>query len=188
MISVPSAVAVRSSAPASVSRTASPVASAPASSSVARAGGDQHVHERRVGHGDVRAGVQASRPRASRRRWCDVDRGVDVLATRREREELVVLMSRADVALLVAGRDRRACRAGPTSAAGGRARSCSRSASEWRMPRARAHALRDAGRDHAVVALAVAVLERAVEHPRDDLHVAVRVRAEAAAGRDRRRR
>ena len=34
------------------------------------------------------------------------------------------------------------------------------------------------------VALAVAVLERAVEHPRDDLHVAVRVRAEAATGRD----
>ena len=39
-------------------------------------------------------------------------------------------------------------------------------------------------RDHADVAFAVAVLERAVEHPRDDLHVAVRVRAEAAAGRD----
>ena len=52
------------------------------------------------------------------------------------------------------------------------------------MPRARAHALRETGPDHAVVAFAVAVLERAVEHPRDDLHVAVRVRAEPAAGRD----
>ena len=43
--------------------------------------------------------------------------------------------------------------------------------------------LRDVARDHADVALGVAVLERAVEHPGDDLHVAVRVHAEAAAGR-----
>ena len=52
------------------------------------------------------------------------------------------------------------------------------------MPRARAHALRDTRRDDAVIALAVAVFERTVEHPRDDLHVAVAVRPESAAGGD----
>ncbi len=36
------------------------------------------------------------------------------------------------------------------------------------------------GVDHAVGADAVAVLELALEHPGDDLHVGVRVRAEAA--------
>ena len=35
-----------------------------------------------------------------------------------------------------------------------------------------------------MVALAVAVLERTVEHPRDDLHVLVRVEPEAGAARD----
>jgi hypothetical protein len=47
-----------------------------------------------------------------------------------------------------------------------------------------AHALGQPGFDDPVVALGVAMLDRAFEHPGDDLHVAVRVRAEAAARRD----
>ena len=53
---------------------------------------------------------------------------------------------------------------------------------------ARAHALRETGPDHAVVALAVAVLERTVEHPRDDLHVLVRVAGRSRCRAQRRRR
>ncbi len=56
--------------------------------------------------------------------------------------------------------------------------------SEWRDARAGAHPLREARIDHAHGAGAVAVLELAVEHPRDDLHVGVRVRAEASAAAD----
>jgi hypothetical protein len=44
------------------------------------------------------------------------------------------------------------------------------------------HVLNLARADHRAVAHAVLVLERALEDPRQDLHVAVRVRAEALAG------
>ena len=47
-----------------------------------------------------------------------------------------------------------------------------------------AHALGEARVGHAVRADRVAVLELTVEHPRDDLHVAVAVCAEPAGGRD----
>ena len=47
-----------------------------------------------------------------------------------------------------------------------------------------AHALGQPGVDHAVVADGVLVHERSVEHPGDDLHVAVRVGLEPGAGRD----
>ncbi|MNT22915.1 hypothetical protein D3C72_1583170 [compost metagenome] len=50
--------------------------------------------------------------------------------------------------------------------------------------RARAHALHLARADLGLVAHGVLVLERAVEHDRDDLHVRVAVGAEALAGRD----
>lgn len=46
---------------------------------------------------------------------------------------------------------------------------------------ARRHALHVAGSDHRAVAHRVAVLERAIEHVRDNLHVTMAVRAEAAA-------
>ena len=49
---------------------------------------------------------------------------------------------------------------------------------------ARAHALHVAGTDDRPGAHAVPVLEGALEHIGDDLHVAVRVRSEAAAGPD----
>ena len=48
----------------------------------------------------------------------------------------------------------------------------------------RAHALDVAGHDHRAGAHAVGVLERALQHVGHDLHVAVRVGAEALAGRD----
>src|SRR5262249_10152059 len=47
-----------------------------------------------------------------------------------------------------------------------------------------AHALYLTGADERTIAEAVAVFERAVEHVGDDLHVAVRVCAEPAAGGD----
>ena len=52
------------------------------------------------------------------------------------------------------------------------------------MPRAGRHALGEAGVQHAAVLLGVLVLEFAREHPRDDLHVAVRVGVEARAAAD----
>src|SRR2546423_775348 len=53
-----------------------------------------------------------------------------------------------------------------------------------RDARARAHALHLAGSYDGRVAHAVAVLKRAGDDVRDDLHVAVRVRREARGGRD----
>jgi len=47
---------------------------------------------------------------------------------------------------------------------------------------ASAHALRQAGVDHARVAERVGMLQLTVEHPGHDLHVAVRVRAETSIG------
>jgi hypothetical protein len=48
-------------------------------------------------------------------------------------------------------------------------------------PRARAHPLGEAGVDDARVAQRVLVLQFSFQHPRDDLHVVVRVRAKARA-------
>ncbi len=50
--------------------------------------------------------------------------------------------------------------------------------------RARRHPLRQAGVDDAGVAHRVAVLQRPLQHPRDDLHVAVRVGVEPGSRRD----
>src|SRR5262245_52881533 len=47
-----------------------------------------------------------------------------------------------------------------------------------------AHALHLARSDHRAVAQAIAVLQRAVEHVGDDLHVAVRMRTKPSARRD----
>ena len=49
---------------------------------------------------------------------------------------------------------------------------------------ARAHPLGEPGVDHTLVALGIPMQQLAVEHPGDDLHVAVRVRGEAGAARD----
>ncbi len=51
-------------------------------------------------------------------------------------------------------------------------------------PAAGAQPLRQAGHDHAAVALGVLVAQPAVEHPGDDLEVAVRVGVVAGAGLD----
>ena len=56
--------------------------------------------------------------------------------------------------------------------------------SECQMPAPRAHALGQAGVDQPAVALGVLVLELAVEHPRHDLHVAMRVGVEPGAAGD----
>ena len=48
----------------------------------------------------------------------------------------------------------------------------------------RRHVLEFAGTDDAAAAGVVAVLERAFENPREDFHVAMRMRRETAAGRD----
>ena len=110
------------------------------------------------------------------------DRGVG-FASRRQWKQLVVLDVVADVALFVLGIDAERVGWNPHLQEMYRllvARVLLRVADA----RSRAHPLRDVARDDAFVAGAVAVRECAVEHPGDDLHIAVRVRCEPAARGD----
>src|SRR5205814_4283517 len=118
-----------------------------------------HVHEGRRGYDDARVHVQARDPQG-RVALTDLDRGIR-LAARREREQLVIPLERADVSLLVPGRDTRGVRWGPHLQEMDRlglARVLFRVAD----PRARAHALGNSGRDHTLVPFTVAVLQRAL--------------------------
>ena len=171
--------AVRPSGPASVSRAASPVSSRPAPSRSAAPDGDEHVHVRTGGHGDPLAVVQPPAPE-HRVALVDRDRAVVSLA-RRDRPQPALVELGVDVALLVTGRDAVGVGRHPHLDEvhvldGGRVL--------LRVPDAgsRAHALREAGVELAVIALGVVVHEPALEHPGDDLHVLVRVSAEAGAG------
>ena len=134
-----------------------------------------------AGNADLPAGPE---PRDPQRRVAlvDPDGGVR-LATRRKREQLVDLMSALTSRLLVQAGGR-SCRAVPTSAAGAAIR-LTRVLLRVADAAPRADALRDVA---AAIMPSLPSLsrcdERAVEHPGDDLHVAVRMRAEAAAGRD----
>ena len=180
--SAPSGPAVSVGSPAPVSRTASPSARAPAPSSAAAPDRHEEVDVRRVGHAHDLARRRSRPPHSTASRW-RIEMARVVALARRDRHQAATVELAVDVELLVAGVDR---------SVSGRTHICTKCTSASAAgvhlrvpdPRAGAHPLGQARVQQAPVALGVLVLELAVEHPRDDLHVLVRVGAEARARDD----
>ena len=120
----------------------------------------------------------------------DPHRGVEVGDAGDHRHQPGAGRERVDVVLLRTTGRARARRAAATSArtASARLRPGCVVALRVQHPAARAHPLHQAGVDDAGVAVRVLVDQAALEHPGDDLGVAVRVGVVAAARRRRRRR
>jgi hypothetical protein len=136
------------------------------------------VHVRRVGHRHRVTGIEAA-DRQHRVPLVDRDRALVALA-RGHDDQAATAERVVEIALLVARSDAGGVGQHPhlhEVHVGGRAGVHLRVAD----PAPRAHALRQPGVDDAIGAGAVTVRELALQHPGDDLHVAVRVRAEPSA-------